>query len=401
MNNLLKNRKIVVIVTGSIAAYKSLELIRLFVKSGANVRVVMSESAKRFIAPLSFEAISQNEVLHEGSESWANENNHIGAAKWADVCIIAPASINTIAKLAHGIADNLPTQVLIAFNRAKILAPSANTAMYKNEVTTQNLAKLSSYGYIIASTQTKLLACGDMGDGAMASENEIFWLSAQELLKDKFWSGRDVLITGGGTNEPIDDVRFITNASSGKMAEALAKSAFIKGANVTLICTYQPQNLPNDVKIVIAKTAMQMKDILQNEIKKAPKYLTPYLFMASAVADFAPKKQNGKVKKNQIGEEWNLTLYKTVDILSSIEKSEIKTIGFKAETDEQTALNMAQNMLIEKNLDAVVLNVIGVDAQFGSDDTRLRLVTKNGQNVFKLQGKLFAALELLDSLITL
>lgn len=398
MNTLLQTKHIAVIVTGSIAIYKTLELIRQFIKAGSNVKVIMSESAKRFITPLTFEAISANEVLHEESESWANLNNHIAIAKWADICVIAPVSVNTIAKLAHGIADNLPTQVIAAFSGSIIIAPSANTIMYQNIATKSNLEILKNRGFIIASTQTKLLACGDIGDGAMASENEIFWLSARELLSNNFWLNRDVLITGGGTMEPIDDVRYITNASSGKMAVALARAAFLNGANVTLICVNEPLDLPIGIKVIIAKSSQSMQEALISLQKNTCLDKEPFIFMAAAVSDFAPVKQNGKIKKNQIGIEWNLKLYKTTDILASINKTGFKVIGFKAEVDERTAMPSAKAMLIDKNVDAVVLNIIGIDTEFGFEQTRLRLITKKSFDIFKLKDKLSSALELFEKI---
>lgn len=394
--NILLNKKIALIVTGSISAYKSLELLRLYIKAGAIVRVVLSEDAKKFVTPLSFEALSSNRVLHNETENWADDNNHIGLAKWADICVVAPATVNTIAKIANGVADNLPTQVVVACNAPKLIAPAANTNMYKNILTLQNIKKLTNLGYVFADTQTKLLACGDIGDGALASENEIFYLTAKTILQNDFWQNREVLITGGGTMEPIDDVRFITNASSGKMAASLAVAAYTNGANVTLICTSKPDNLPKNIKVVITKEAKQMHDALMAAQQKADKTKTPFIYMAAAVADFAPIKKNGKYKKSQIGEVWDIKLNSTIDILSTIKKDGFKVIGFKAETDEANALKHATNMLKEKNLDGVVLNIIGVDTEFGSDNTKLRFLTKNAQKLIEQNDKLTNAFALLD-----
>ncbi|MBV5278011.1 MAG: bifunctional phosphopantothenoylcysteine decarboxylase/phosphopantothenate--cysteine ligase CoaBC, partial [Campylobacteraceae bacterium] len=206
-NTLLAGKKVLLGVTGSIAIYKSLELIRLFIKAGAKVKVIMSEEAKRFITPLTFEAISQNTVLHVETESWSNELNHIHIGKWADIFVIAPVSVNTINKLSHGIADNLLTQTAIAFNKQILIAPSANTNMMMNPITIESLAKLKTLGYAIVSPQTKLLACNDEGMGALADVEKIFYTSASLLLEESFWKGREVIITGGGTIEKIDDVR--------------------------------------------------------------------------------------------------------------------------------------------------------------------------------------------------
>ncbi|NPA73700.1 MAG: bifunctional phosphopantothenoylcysteine decarboxylase/phosphopantothenate--cysteine ligase CoaBC, partial [Epsilonproteobacteria bacterium] len=182
MDNLLKDKNIVVGVTGSIAIYKALELIRLFIKSSANVKVVMSESAKEFITPLTFETVSQNIVLHKDTESWANDNNHIGISKWADIFVIAPATANTINKIGAGIADNLLLDSVLAYDKTLVIAPSANTKMYLNPNTTSNLKKLKVFGHIIVEPQNKLLACNDEGVGALAEPLEIFYQTARELL---------------------------------------------------------------------------------------------------------------------------------------------------------------------------------------------------------------------------
>ncbi|MBP6498201.1 MAG: bifunctional phosphopantothenoylcysteine decarboxylase/phosphopantothenate--cysteine ligase CoaBC, partial [Campylobacteraceae bacterium] len=232
--NLLEGKKILLGVTGSIAIYKSLELIRLFIKAGAQVKVIMSEEAKRFIAPLTFEAISQNEVLHVKTESWSNELNHIHIGKWADIFVIAPVSVNTLNKLSHGIADNLLSQTAIAFNKPIVIAPSANTNMMLNPITQESLAKLQSLGYEIVAPQTKLLACNDEGMGALADVEKIFYKSASLLLEDAFWKEKEAIITGGGTVEKIDDVRCLSNFSSGKQAAALALAFYLKGAQVSL-----------------------------------------------------------------------------------------------------------------------------------------------------------------------
>jgi len=208
-SDLLKNKKILLGVTGSIAVYKSLELVRNFVKAGAEVKVVMSESAKKFVTPLSFEVLTTNKVLDDANESWVDEHNHIQTTGWADIFVIAPVTANTIAKLANGIADNMLLQSALAYPHVKILAPSANTNMLDNPFTKANLKMLAIANYKIVDTQVKELACKTTGDGAMAEPLEIFWQVARELLKDEFWSDRRVIVTGGGTVEKIDDVRYL------------------------------------------------------------------------------------------------------------------------------------------------------------------------------------------------
>ena len=233
--NILDSRRVLVGVTASVSIYKSLELIRMFQKAGATVRVVMSEEAKKFISPLMFESVTGYTALHLDSESWTNENNHIGFAKWGEVAVIAPATANTIAKLANAIADNLLLQTMLASKAPKVIAPAANTAMIEHPITKANLKMLSLCGYEIVEPCSKRLACGDVGNGALADVEDIFLASARELLKDDFWRYRNVVVTGGGSIERIDDVRYIGNFSSGKMADSLSVAAYMLGADVTLI----------------------------------------------------------------------------------------------------------------------------------------------------------------------
>jgi len=378
---MLKNKNILIGVTGSIAIYKTLEIIRLFVKAGASVRVIMSEEAKRFVTPLTFEAISQNKVLHVDTESWANDLNHIHIGKWADIFVIAPISANTINKLANGIADNLLTQTILAFNKLVIIAPSANTNMILNPITKQSLKKLEELGFIMCEPQDKLLACNDVGTGALAEPQSIFDITARELLKDEFWSGKKVIITGGGSIEKIDDVRCLTNFSSGKQADALAYAYYIAGADVTLI-TSKPENSLL-VKTLHVKSSFEYKNAIENSTCKGS-----YLVMCAAISDFVPLHvKSGKLKKDELGETWNLELVKNEDILLGIYKTDIKTIGFKAEMDETTALKSAKNMLNKKSLDAVCLNILGNKNSFGSFENEVTFITKQSETKIKLATK--------------
>jgi len=371
VKTMLKNKNILVGVTGSIAIYKTLEIIRLFVKAGANVRVIMSEEAKRFITSLTFEAISQNEVLHVDSESWSNDLNHIHIGKWADIFLIAPITANTINKLANGIADNLLTQTLLAFNKQIIIAPSANTNMILNQITKQSLKKLHELGFITCEPQDKLLACNDMGTGALAEPQKIFDITARELLKDEFWIGKKVVVTGGGSIEKIDDVRCLTNFSSGKQADALAYAYFLAGAEVTLISSQKSLH----VEALHVQSSKEFKEAIQSATCKGS-----YLVMCAAISDFVPLHvKSGKLKKDELGEKWNLELIKNEDILLNLDKKDIKTIGFKAEMDKTTALDSAKNMLTKKSLDAVCLNVLGTQNSFGNDKNEVTFITKQSE----------------------
>ncbi len=415
MQNLLKDKNVVVAVTGSIAIYKSLELIRLFIKSGANVRVVMSPSAQEFITPLTFEAISQHVVLTKESESWANDNNHIGLSKWADVFVVAPATANTINKIASGIADNLLLESILAYSKPLFIAPSANTNMILNPNTTGNIKKLTVFGHTIIKPQKKLLACNDEGVGAMAEPTEIFFECARELLKDEFWSDRRVVVTGGGTIEKIDDVRYISNFSSGKMANALSLALYLKGSDVCLVSTKKDTNLPKSIYTIEVESSKEMFEMTQKTLevakkgimskpnineKEAPKIIkkTPYLFMAAAVSDFVPSTSiKGKLKKENFKNSLQLELIKNQDILATIDKDSIKTIGFKAELDKENAFDNAKNMLLNKSIDAVCLNIIDKENSFGSDTNKITFITKDKTIDLKKDKKLnisFGILEL-------
>jgi phosphopantothenoylcysteine decarboxylase/phosphopantothenate--cysteine ligase len=393
-SNLLQDKKILLGVTGSIAIYKSLELIRLLTKAGANVKVVMSEAAKKFVTPLTFETLSGNKVLDEQSESWADEHNHIKTTQWADLFVIAPASANTIAKLANAIADNMLLQCALAYPNKKIIAPSANTNMLNNPITQGNLKMLAIANYEIISTQTKELACKTIGDGAMAEPLEIFWHIAKELLKESFWEDRRVIVTGGGTIEKIDDVRYISNFSSGKMASALATALFCKGADVNLIATRFDTKLPQAMHKIDVISTEEMQDYVTDSVRIAkkgklskPSLITdkpieliqkePYLFMAAAVSDYVPAfAQNGKLKKEHLGESWKLELKKNIDILQSIDKNGIKVVGFKAEMDKEKAKENALSQLTNKGVDAVCLNILDNEKSFGTDDNAIEFITQ-------------------------
>jgi phosphopantothenoylcysteine decarboxylase/phosphopantothenate--cysteine ligase len=373
----LENRRIVLGVTGSIAAYKSLYLARLLIKAGAIVRVIMSPSAEKFIGKISFEAISQNAVLTKKSESWTNDINHIGFAKWAELFIIAPASVNTINKIASGAADNLLLQAFIARSAPKLIAPAANGAMIENAVTKQNIEKLTAIGVEFVNSAYGDLACGDVGSGRLAEIETIFYAACRALNKNDFWRSKTAIITGGGTKEPIDDVRVISNLSGGKTALSFAKAAYFLGAKVYLIGNIKDDFLP--IEYIEANTALEIKAALDRVIaaEKNAQNKT-FLFMAAAVGDYqAAQKTIGKIKKENAGISWNLPLKQTIDVLSAIDKTNLYAIGFKAETDPLSAYDNALKMKREKKLNAVCLNVIGDIARFGGEETKIKLITKN------------------------
>lgn len=397
-NNLLEGKKILLGVTGSIAAYKSLELLRLYIKAGAEVRVVMTPSAKKFVQPLSFEALSRNRVLDDTNESWAGDDfNHIKMAQWADILVIAPATANTIAKLANGLADTILTQCALAFSGVKLIAPSANTVMIQNPMIQASQKMLAIANYEIIETQTKELACQVVGDGAMAEPIDIFFTTVKVLLKETFWEDRRVVITGGGTREKIDEVRYISNFSSGKMAKALALSLYFKGADVCYITTIGTNGLPKSLYTIDVDDAQEMLEYTKDALRIAKKgklskpslihdapieliQKRPFLFMVGAVADFTPKfPQQGKLKKSMLGENWQIELTQTSDILSTLSKDRdgVTTIAFKAEMDSSEGLANAKALLMQKEVDAVCYNLLEDAKSFGGEENSITFITKD------------------------
>jgi len=390
----LNGKSVLLGVTGSISAYKACDLARLFVKAGAEVHVVMTPSAERFVSALTFEALTRNPVLTEKSESWSSDLNHIEIGKKCDVFIIAPCSANTVNKLSKGIADNILTQTALAFAGTMLIAPAANTQMLKNHYTVGSLKMLGVNDYIIIEPQEKLLACGDVGSGALAEPSEIFFATAKELLKETFWEDRRIVVTGGGTREKIDEVRYISNFSSGKMASSLCLALYLKGADVCYLTTMGNEGLPGSIYTIDVENAEEMLDYTKDAVRVSKKgkmskpsmnasdrhliQKEPFLFMVAAVSDFTPKfPQEGKMKKSMIGEEWNIELKQTVDILSNIDKMDIKTIAFKAEMDAENGLEHAKQLLTEKAVDAVCYNLLQDSSSFGTEENELSFITAN------------------------
>lgn len=378
----LSGKSILLGVTGSISAYKACDIARLFIKAGADVHVVMTAGAERFVSALTFEALTRNVVLTEASESWGSTLNHIELGKKCDVCIVAPCTANTLNKLSQGLADNILTQTILAFNKKVLIAPAANTNMLANSFTEQSLTVLKEHHYDIIQPQEKLLACGDVGSGALAEPSEVFYAVARTLLTEPFWEDRHSVITGGGSREKLDEVRYLSNFSSGKMAKALCLSLYLKGAHVSYLTSMGREGLPASIKTLDFEEADTLLSDTQNEInlakEKSPK--EPYLFMVAAVADFKPKfPKTGKLKKSALGEVWNVELTQTPDILSSLDKSGIKTVAFKAEMDSKEGLNNAVNLLTQKSVDAVCYNLLQDAKSFGGDVNEITFISKETQ----------------------
>jgi len=369
-------------VTGSIAIYKTCELIRLFVKNGDNVKVVMTKSATKFISPLTFETLTRNRVLIDENEDWSSDVNHIDYAKWADIFIIAPATANTLNKAYRGIADNLLLQVYLATTSPVLFAPAANTNMYLHKTTQESIKNLNCI-----EANSGLLACGDEGIGKMAEPEEIFLRALREVNKEEFWKNKKVVVTAGGSIERIDDVRFVSNFSSGKMGKSLAKAFYIKGADVTLISSKE-HNLTKEIKQIKVESANDYYEAILNENPD-------YLIMAAAIADFKPKYTSGKIKKSEIGDKLILEMDKNIDVLESLKNKKFKKIGFKAERDEKNALKYAKDTLIKKNLDAICLNLLTKN-DFGSNENEIIFITKDKEIFIPQDTKENIALKLVD-----
>jgi phosphopantothenoylcysteine decarboxylase/phosphopantothenate--cysteine ligase len=287
--------------------------------------------------------------------------------------------------------------------------------MYNNTITQTSLKMLKLLNYEVVEPVKKELACGDVGDGALADVNDIFYKTAQTLLEDQFWINRRVVVTGGGTIEKIDDVRYISNFSSGKMAASLSTALYLKGADVCLITTKESDILPTAIYQIAVESSDELHEYLVDAIRVAKKgVLTkatlmddsvpeliqkkPYLFMAAAVSDYKPKyPQEGKLKKEMLGDVWNLELAKNRDILKSVDKEGIFSVGFKAETDKESGTNCAKDMLVKKELDAVCLNYVS-DHAFGSDTNAITLFTKDDEIDLGVSSKLDISLKLIEKL---
>ncbi len=406
---LLENKRVLLLVSGSIAAYKSLELTRLLFKSGASIQVVMSKGAKKFIKPLSFEALSHHKVLHDRNEKWYYNHqnklhhNHIACAASADLLIFAPLSANSLSKIAHALADNTISTTFLACASPKILAPSMNTNMLNSPITQSNLKRLKDSNHIILDTQNALLACDTKGDGAMAEPLEILFKAAQTLLKDAYFENREVIVMGGASIEKIDSVRVISNLSSGIQASALALALYFKGAKVTLIASSFPTPLPKEITSVLVSDTASYENALNNATKNLQKHaLKPLLFNLAAISDYTPKTSfNYKLKKSEIGETLNVECVQNKDLLASVNPNQFVKIGFKAEDDQQNAIKNAQNLLKPsqdngKDCSVVALNLIKDSRPFGSLENELWLFSHKKTQKIPSMNKLEASFKILD-----
>jgi phosphopantothenoylcysteine decarboxylase/phosphopantothenate--cysteine ligase len=372
MNN-LSQKKILLIICGGISAYKSLELIRLLKKQNAQIKTILTKSAKEFITPLSVASLSQEKVYYDlfNAENEA-EMDHITLSRWADVIIVAPATANTISKLSNGSSDDLASTVILASDKDVFLTPAMNVRMWEHPSTKENLNKLKSYGYKIIGPEIGDMACGEYGEGKMTEPKDIFKIIEiyfGELIRNQKLKA---LVTAGPTNEYIDPVRFITNKSSGKQGYALAKSLAKKGFQTTLISGPTNLQIDDNINLIEVETADEMLRATQKSLP------VDVAIFSAAVADFKIKiKKNEKIKKQ---EYINLELEKNIDILNYVSKHNSLrpnlVIGFAAETDN--VQENARKKLIEKNCDWVIANdVSNKSIGFNSDFNEVSIFYKN------------------------
>lgn len=391
IHNNLCSKKIVIGITGSIAAYKSAYLIRLLKKAGAEVQVVMTKSAKEFMQPLTFQSFSGRTVYDEMFNQHLEINiRHISIARWADIILIAPCSANIIGKIANGVADDLLSTICLASKVTLAIVPAMNDEMWLNPATQKNILTLRERGTEIWGPAIGEEASGENGPGRMLEPVDIIE-KLQRFFLPKILANKKVLITAGPTLEPIDPVRFISNHSSGKMGYAIAEAAVKMGAKVLLISGPTNLPVPNNVKAVNVTTAQEMYNAVIANIKN-----TNIFIAAAAVSDYKPKAAtNQKIKKDKLN--LTLRLIKNPDILSTVAK--LKTppfsVGFCAETEN--LLKNAKAKLKNKNIDMIAANIVGKEKGFNTDNNKLLVIRKNNQTTtLTLKSKGLLAIELLE-----
>jgi phosphopantothenoylcysteine decarboxylase / phosphopantothenate---cysteine ligase len=393
---MLKGKKILVGITGSIAAYKAIYLVRLLVKGGAEVRVVMTPSAKDFVSTLTLSTLSKNPVLVDlfDEQSWAN---HVMLGRWADIMVIAPLSCNTLAKMAHGLCDNLLLAVYLSATCPVAAAPAMDEDMWHHAATKENLEKIESIGNKIIPVEKGELASGLYGDGRMAEPESIIQFLEENFFSLKELSGKKAFVSAGPTYEPIDPVRFIGNHSSGKMGVAIARELYNRGAEVILVAG--PNVEPaNGIRLVKVNTAEEMYAACIKAFKNSDLGI-----MAAAVADYTPAKaENEKIKKN--GRGMLLELKQTKDILRTLgdqKKGKQVLVGFALETTNER--KNALEKLRKKNADLIVLNSLNEkNAVFGSDMNKVTIFEKGGKEFqFEAKSKQNVAKDIVDTIIQL
>ncbi|WP_313891316.1 bifunctional phosphopantothenoylcysteine decarboxylase/phosphopantothenate--cysteine ligase CoaBC [Psychrobacillus sp.] len=396
---MLTSKKIVVCVTGGIAVYKAVALVSKLTQAGANVKVIMTKSAMEFVQPLSFQAMSRNDVFFDTfDEKDSSVIAHINLADWADLVLVAPATANVIGKLAHGIADDMVTTTLLATTAKVWIAPAMNVHMYENAAVKRNIAQLDKDGYSFIEPSEGFLACGYVGKGRLEEPEKIV-----QLVEDYFspkelpLKGQKVVVTAGPTRERIDPVRFLTNFSSGKMGYAMASAAASLGAETILISGPVSIEAPSNVKLVSVESAQEMYEAVLEQFDTAN-----IVIKTAAVADYRPKDVHAQKMKKQPGDA-SIALERTTDILADLgsKKTHQLLIGFAAETND--VVHYAKGKLAKKNADYIIANdVTEAGSGFGTDTNAVTLVGKNNvEKHFPHLSKKELAIQLLQTIIKL
>ena len=397
MKGPLTNKRIVLGVTGSIACYKALELASKLVQNGALVDTIMTKSSQEFLTPLAFKSITHRDVvtnMYDINSEFAI--NHVGLAESADIIVIAPATANTISKISNGMSDDSLTTTVLASKCPILIAPAMDGNMFDNPATQNNIATLISRGVFISGPEYGRLASGLIGNGRMTSPKNLVDIITMTLGSKGDLSGKKILISAGGTTEPIDPVRFITNKSSGKMGYSIAAAARDRGANVTLVSASNMLENPIGIQIKRVRTSSEMYDVITKEITEMDA-----IIMAAAVSDWTPKKySNSKSKKNG-SENWSIDLIKTTDIIANISKPNLIKIGFAAESDN--LIKNGKSKIQSKSLDLIIANdILDKENGFESDTNKVSIIHPNGDvEVIPTMPKYEVGNEILDRMIRL
>lgn len=395
---MFENKSIIIGVSGGIAAYKTAYLVSALSKTEADVNVIMTKNACEFISPLVFETLTGNKCYVDTFDrNFKFDVEHISLAKKADIFMIAPATANVIAKIANGIADDMLTTTFLASKCKKIVSPAMNTAMFENQITQDNIAKLKKYEIGVVEPQNGLLACGDTGAGKMPEPDFLFDVIEREIAREKDMLGKKVLVTAGATMESLDPVRFLTNHSSGKMGFAIAKEAMLRGAEVTVVKANTTAEIPNFVKIVEVSSAKDMFDAVT-----ALSYQQDIIVKAAAVADYTPESYvDSKIKKKD--GDLSIPLKRTMDILKYLGENKKEgqfLCGFSMETDNM--LENSKAKLSKKNADMIVANNLkDAGSGFKTDTNAVTLITRDGHRTLELKSKAEVAKEIFDEILGL
>ncbi len=395
---MFENKSIIIGVSGGIAAYKTAYLVSALSKTEADVNVIMTDNACEFISPLVFETLTGNKCYVDTFDrNFKFDVEHISLAKKADIFMIAPATANVIAKIANGIADDMLTTTFLASKCKKIVSPAMNTAMFENQITQDNIAKLKKYGIAVVEPQNGLLACGDTGAGKMPEPDFLFDVIEREIAREKDMLGKKVLVTAGATMESLDPVRFLTNHSSGKMGFAIAKEAMLRGAEVTVVKANTTAAIPNFVKIVEVSSAKDMFDAVT-----ALSDQQDIIVKAAAVADYTPESYvDSKIKKKD--GDLSIPLKRTMDILKYLGENKKEgqfLCGFSMETDNM--LENSKAKLSKKNADMIVANNLrDAGSGFKTDTNAVTLITRDGHRSLELKSKAEVAKEIFDEILGL